>query len=160
MRCGDCGRRVDLAEGGIVLAHGAVDAEAVLLRGEADRDGADAEIEGDGGGAAKDGVVEIEPARGAERGMAGELEFFAHGEDADVDAVLALDLGGAGQDEGGLAEVGLARDGLHLLGGEAARVGEDGERIAGEGLLGEDVHDGVVVGWWASSGAEVVGYGI
>jgi hypothetical protein len=78
------------------------------LRREGDGDGADAEVEGDLLRAAKDGVIEIEPACGAERGMAGELEFFAHGEDADVDAALAFDLGGAGQDEGGLAEIGLA----------------------------------------------------
>jgi hypothetical protein len=51
-----------------------------------------------------------------------------------------------GEDEGGLAEVGLAGEGLHLGGGEAARVGEDGEGVAFEGTLGEDVDLGVVEG--------------
>ena len=78
--------------------------------------------------------------------MAGEFELFLHGEDADLDAALALDLRLAREDEGGLAEVGLAGEGLHLLGGEAAGVGEDGERVAGESALGEDVYLRVVEG--------------
>src|ERR1035441_400319 len=44
---GDGVRRVDVAEGGIVLPHGAVDTEALLLRGEGYGDGADLEVEGE-----------------------------------------------------------------------------------------------------------------
>ena len=101
------------------------------------------------------GVIEVEPAGGAKCRMAGEFELLAHGEDAYVDAAFALDLGRAREDEGGLAEVGLAGDGLHLGGGEAASIGEDGEGVAFEGLLGEDVDDGHShrVGWrrWGGS---------
>ena len=78
--------------------------------------------------------------------MAGELELLTHGEDAHLDAALALHLRRAGQDEGGLAQIGLARQRLHLLGGEAARIGKDGQRIAFEWALGEDIHLGKVVG--------------
>ena len=48
-----------------------------------------------------------------------------------------------GQHEGGLAVVHLRRQGLHLRVGHPARVGEDRERIAAEGAVGEDV-DGLV----------------
>ena len=80
---------------GIVLPHRAEDAVlARLRRREADGDGTDVEIERDGLRAAQDWMVPVEPACGAERGMAGEVEFFLHGEDADVDAAFALDLRG------------------------------------------------------------------
>src|ERR1035438_9841156 len=78
---GDGVRRVDVAEGGIVLAHGTVDTEAFLPRGEGHGDGADLEIEGDRLSAGEDGMVEIQPAGSAERGVAGELEFFANREE-------------------------------------------------------------------------------
>ena len=91
-------------------------------------------------------MVPVEPACSAERGMAGEGDFFRGEEDADLDAAFAFDLRGAREDEGGLAEVGLAGEGLHLFGREAAGVGEDGEGVAFEGALGEDVDLGVVVG--------------
>ncbi len=52
--------------------------------------------------------------RGAERGMAGERQFFLHSEDADANALLALGGGIAGQDECGLGEIHLLGDRLHL----------------------------------------------
>ena len=67
-------------------------------------------------------------------------------EDADLNAAFAFDLRGAGKNEGGLAEVGLAGEGLHLVGGEAAGIGEDGEGVAFERVFGEDIDLGEVVG--------------
>lgn len=148
-----------LPKAGIVLAHGGEDAGASLFGGEGDGDGADAEVEGDLGRATLDGVVEVEPACGAEGGVAGELELFADGEDADVDAAGGFDLGRAGQDEGGLAEVGLAGDGLHLGGGEAAGVGDDGEGVAFEGAFGEDVDLSGVEGARGSGGCGRANWG-
>ena len=78
--------------------------------------------------------------------MAGEGNLFGGEEDADVDAALAFDLGCAREDEGGLVEVGLAREGLHLVGGEAAGIGEDSEGVAFKGIFGEDIDLGEVVG--------------
>ncbi|QGZ95794.1 hypothetical protein DSM104635_02645 [Terricaulis silvestris] len=43
------------------------------------------------------------------------------------------------QDERCLAQVELEGERLHLRLGKAAAVGEDGQRIAAEALLGEDV---------------------
>ena len=63
-----------------------------------------------------------------------------NGEDADLDATFAFDLRIAGQDEGCLAEIGLAREALHLFARKVASVGKDAERIARKRPLGEDVH--------------------
>ena len=134
---------VCLAECGIVLAHSAVDAEGVFGRSELDGDGADGKIDGDCGSAAERGVVEVEPGGGAEGRMSGEAQLLLGGEDADLNAAFALDGWIARDDEGGLGEIGFASEGLHVLGGEAAAVMEDGEWVAGERLLGEDVEDGV-----------------
>jgi hypothetical protein len=136
---------VNDAEGGVVLSHSAEDPMlAGVRRREADGDGANSEVEGDGRSAAQDGMVPVKPACGAEGWMTGKFELFLNCEDADVDAAFAFDLGLAGGDEGGLAEVSLAGEGLHLFGREAAGVGEDGEWISGESALGEDVDLGVV----------------
>ena len=78
--------------------------------------------------------------------MAGEGNFFGGEEDADLHAAFAFDFGGARKDEGGFAEVGLAGDGLHLFGGEAAGVAEDGEGVAFKRSFGEDIDLGKVVG--------------
>jgi len=135
---------VRAAEDGIVLAHGAEGADlAGLGLAKGDGDAAGLEVEGDGCGATKIGVVAVQPGGGAEGGMAGEGELFLRGEDADVDAAFLFDREWAGEDEGGFGEVGFAGDLLHVIGGEAARVGEDGEGVAFEGALGEDVGDGV-----------------
>ena len=76
--------------------------------------------------------------------MAGELELFLHGEDADLNAAFALDLRRPRKDESGLAEIRLTGERLHLFRRQAARVGEDCESVAFQRLLGEDVDDGVV----------------
>ena len=69
-------------------------------------------------------------------GVAGEGELGHGGEDADARGVGRV-LGR--QDEGLLGVVELARDRLHLLVRQAARVEDDGERVAAEGPVGEDV---------------------
>ena len=72
----------------------------------------------------------------ADIGMAGERHLGLGREDAD--------LGGVGrvlrrQHEGRLGEVELGGDRLHLLGGQALGIGHDGQRIAAESAVGEDV---------------------
>ena len=68
--------------------------------------------------------------------MAGELQLFASGEDAQasqsafVGRLLYKDRFG---------EIHFARDGLHLIVRKAIAVGEDGQRIAFEAGVGEDV---------------------
>ena len=61
--------------------------------------------------------------------MAGERHLRRAGEDAHAGGVRRI-LGR--QHEGGLAQVELVGEGLHLRVGEAARVGEHGERVAAE----------------------------
>jgi len=77
--------------------------------------------------------------------MSGEWELLLGSEDPDADAMLFLNLGFAGKNEGGFGEVGLAGEGLHLVCGKAACISEDGELIAFERALGEDVDLSVVV---------------
>ena len=74
---------------------------------------------------------------GADIGMAGERHLGLGREDADFGRVGGV-LGR--QHEGRLGEVEFGRDRLHLLGREAARVAEDGQRIAAEFAIREDVH--------------------
>ena len=69
-------------------------------------------------------------------GVAGEGELGHGCEDADARGVSRV-LGR--QDEGLLGIVELARDRLHLLVRQAACVKDDGERVAAEGPVGEDV---------------------
>ena len=71
--------------------------------------------------------------------MSGERQLFVDGEDSHLVAFDALDGGIARQDEGGLAEIGLARQPLHLVVGQAARVGEDRKLIALQRSRGENV---------------------
>jgi len=135
---------VGVGEDGVVLAHGAEDAGmSGLRRAKGDRDATGFEIEVDGLGAAKVRVIAVDPAGGAEGGMAGEGELFPGGEDADLNAAVTFDPGGAGEDEGGFGEVGLAGDALHVFGGEASGVGKDCEGVAFEGSFGEDIDDSV-----------------
>src|SRR5271170_1345615 len=135
------------SEGGVVLPHSAEDTDFTGLRRiEANRDWPDTEVESDLLCAAKDWMIQIEPACGAQSGMASEWNLFGREEDADPDAAFAFDLRSAREDEGGFTEVGLARQGLHLVGGEAASVGEDSECVAFKRALGEDVHLGEAVG--------------
>ena len=125
----------------------------MLRRCEADRDGADAELEGDLLCVAEDGVVAIQPACGAKRGMAGKGNFFGGEKDAHLHTTLTLDLGSARKDEGRLAEIGFAGEGLHLVSGEAAGIGEDSQGIAFQWIFGEDVDLCIVVCTVSSRGS-------
>ena len=144
-RCDLC-RRVNATEDGIGLAHGAEDTDlAGDRRTEADGDWARVQVERDGFRPAQDRVIPEEPGGGSEGGMASEAELFLRGEDADPNSSVEL-LSGVvrGEDEGGFSEVGLACKGLHLVGGERARVGEDGEHVAFEWMFREDINEGVI----------------
>src|ERR1700677_348986 len=129
------------AEGWVILLHGAEDS---ILAGlwwcEADGNRDDPEVERDLRSSAEEEVIPIEPTGGAERGMAGKGNLFGSEEDANVNTAFAFKLRCTRKNEGGFAEVGLASEGLHLRGGEAARIWKNGERIAFEGTLGEDVY--------------------
>src|SRR5690606_28748009 len=91
---------------------------------EYDGDGTDLELEGH--------VIArrcaSEDERRAERGMAGERDLGAWCEDADAGGAAML----GREHEGGLGQVQLAREGLHGVRVEVARIGEYGEGIAGE----------------------------
>ena len=76
---------------------------------------------------------------GADIGMAGERQLGLGREDAHLGRVRGL-LGR--QHEGRLGEVELGRDRLHLRGLEALRIGDDGQRVAAESAVGEDVDGG------------------
>jgi hypothetical protein len=78
--------------------------------------------------------------------MAGERDLFGGKEDANLHAMLALDLGSARKDEGRLVEIGLAGEGLHLGGGEASGIGEDSKGVAFKGILGENIDLREVIG--------------
>ena len=67
-------------------------------------------------------------------------QFLVHREDPHTDAMLALFLRVAWQDERGLRQVGLARQRLHFGLGQAARISEDGEHIALKCALCKDIH--------------------
>ena len=71
--------------------------------------------------------------------MARERQLERRREDADPRMPVA----GRGVDEDGLGEVDLARERLQPLLGDLARVGEDGELVARERHVGEDVRDDV-----------------
>jgi hypothetical protein len=71
--------------------------------------------------------------------MSREGDLFCGEEDANLHAAFLFDLGSAGENEGRLAEIGLAGERLHLTGGEAAGIGEDGEGVAFKRCFGEDI---------------------
>ena len=50
----------------------------------------------------------------------------------------------AGEDKGGLGQVHLARQRLHLRGAEAGSVGKDRKLVAFQWTLREDIDEGVV----------------
>src|SRR5882757_11179249 len=91
-------------------------------------------------------MVPVEPACSAEGRMAGEGDLFSGEEDANLNAMLALDLGNARKDEGRLVEVGFASESLHFGGGEASGIGEDSKGVAFKGILGEDIDLREVIG--------------
>ena len=69
--------------------------------------------------------------------MPGERQLRLGCEDADANVAVSL----GREHEDGLREVRLARQGLHPLVGEVARVREDGELVALERRVREDVHE-------------------
>ncbi len=71
----------------------------------------------------------------------GEGQLLARREDAHARRVRGL---GRRQDEGGLAQVELARERLHLGARQAGGVGEHGERVAAEAPVREHVEGGEV----------------
>ena len=75
------------------------------------------------------------PAR-ADGRVAGERHLARGGEDAHASGALRPR---GRQEEGRLREVHLARDRLHLGAAEPLRVEDDGQRIAAEDTVGEDV---------------------
>src|SRR5438270_14038788 len=77
--------------------------------------------------------------RRAERRMTGERQFFRDGEDADFLSCLIFSGGIARQDESCLGKIHLTRERLHFVIIQAARVGENGERITRQRCQGEDV---------------------
>ena len=90
-------------------------------------------------------MVAVEPGCGAKRRVAGERNFFGGEKNAHLHTMLAFDFGRARKDEGGLAEISFAGEGLHLVCGEAAGISEDGESVAFERIFGEDIDLRVIV---------------
>ena len=78
--------------------------------------------------------------------MSGERQLVAGREDPDPRVPVPL----RREHEDGLAEVHLPRERLHLVVVELARVGEDGELVAGQRRVGEHVGDDVAEGAHAS----------
>ena len=77
--------------------------------------------------------------RSPQRWVAGEAQFFIHGKDADLVSFSLFDLGVAREDEGRLRQVGLTGQLLHLAIAEATRVGDDGQLVAFQWTIGEDI---------------------
>ena len=76
--------------------------------------------------------------------MAGQGQLGRRGEDAQSIVVLAI---GGRKDERGLGEVELSGDGLHQRRTRSFGVEEDGERVATERAVGEDVNEVVFEGF-------------
>ena len=72
--------------------------------------------------------------------MAGERHLIGRAEDAQVGAVSRLD---RRQHEHRLGQIELARDRLHALVAQPFGIQDDGELVAGERLLGEDVEKSI-----------------
>lgn len=112
---------------------------ATLFRADRDRHGADVLFEHD----AHVGLLKRNaPERGehvgrADRGMPGERELDLRRVDAQPRGVRRI---ARRKDEGGLREIELARDELHLRVGQPVGVREDRERVAAEDAVGEDVN--------------------
>jgi hypothetical protein len=83
--------------------------------------------------------------------MTGERQLFPRREDTHVCGVVGI---GGCAEEDRLGEIELARDGLHLRVAEIVRVPDDGERIAGEARVGEDVVGGELE-WHSATIAEL-----
>jgi len=118
------------------------EAELLLLPGERHRHGADAEAEHEALALRVDDAGSRESERAADRRMAGHRQLFRGREDAHphVGATLLR-----GQHERRLREVHLLGDRLHRVGRQPAAVEEDGELIAAEEMIGEDVEMDVTI---------------
>src|SRR6266516_5174636 len=68
--------------------------------------------------------------RRAKRRMSGKRQLLLHCKYADSLPLLCFNLRLARQDKSCFRKIHLARERLHFLVGQAARVGENGERIA------------------------------
>ena len=130
---GDDVMRMGRAELRFGLAHLAEEQAVTLL--EAHGNFADFEIEHDFVGAR----LLLQVPGGAERGMSGEGQLLVDGKDPHLVTFGALGGGVARHDEGGLAEIGLARQLLHLVVAQAAGVGEDRKLVALQRPRGENV---------------------
>ena len=71
--------------------------------------------------------------------MPGERQLFLDGEDADLLPLLSFSGGIARKNESCLGKIHLARESLHLLVGQTARVGKNRQRIAGERCLRKNI---------------------
>ena len=77
--------------------------------------------------------------RRTQRRVPGKWQFFVDGEDAHLDAFALFDGLVARQNERRLAEVGLARQLLHLVVAKTARIGEHRQLIAFQRPGGEHI---------------------
>src|SRR5436853_7828686 len=77
--------------------------------------------------------------RRAERLMPGKRQLLRDGEDSDFFPFLCFSGWITRQDESCLGKIHLTRESLHFPIIQAARVGENGERITAQRCLGEDV---------------------
>src|SRR4029453_11503767 len=71
--------------------------------------------------------------------MSGKRQLFLDRKYADPLPLLCFNLWFARQDEGCFRKVHLARERLHLLIAQTARVGENGQRIAGKRRLRKNI---------------------
>jgi hypothetical protein len=72
----------------------------------------------------------------ADDGMASEGQLLSGGEDAEAGQSTVV---GRTLDENRFGQIHFPGNGLHLFGGQAVAVSDDRERIAGEGLGGENI---------------------
>src|SRR5215469_3050773 len=121
------------AKGGIHLPHFAE--ETVLARLKSYRHLTHLEVEHNFVGAR----LLMQIPRSAQRRVAGERQLFIHGKDANLVSLSLFDVGVAREDEGRLGQVGLTGQLLHFAIAEATRVGDDGQLIALQWTIGEDI---------------------
>src|SRR5208337_3547897 len=126
--------RVDLPELRVSLPHFA-EGRARIVEAELHWNFADLEIEFHQRSSALPMQMECR----AQRRVPGELQFLFDGENAYLDALLALRGGVARQNESGLREPGLAGQRLHLGIAQAASIVEDRQLISFQRLGSEDV---------------------
>jgi hypothetical protein len=110
--------------------------QSIALPFELDEGGTDAEAKCKFFSPARDDTIVGKGERRPDHGMSGKLHFVGRTEDAEAHVRAG---GLRGLDEGALREFGLTGHRLHLVGGEARGLGEYGQLVAGERLVGEDV---------------------